>query len=328
MEGLKLRIATLDLSNNMALAPMAGVTEWPMRLLCWEQGCAFAVTEMVSAKGFLHAPKDRPAVRDLLTVDPREGPVAVQLFGHEPDVCAEAARRLSDSGFCMIDLNMGCPAPKITRSGEGSALLNDPQRAAQIVRAVVAATHLPVSVKMRIGWDEKSLCAVPFARGMEEAGACALTVHGRTRMQFYAGKADWEQIAAVKAAVRIPVWGNGDVFCAGDARRMIEETGCDGVMVGRGAQGNPWIFAQILAERAGGQATLPTAAERCAMALRHARIQCEWKGEAVAMREMRKHVAWYLHGLHGASKVRDALQRMETYAQLQSLLEEMQQMQL
>ena len=294
-----------------------------MRLLCREQGCAFAVSEMVSAKGFLHAPVDRPAVRDLLTLDPREGPVALQLFGRDPDLCAEAARRLSDVGFGMIDLNMGCPAPKITRGGEGSALLNDPPLAARIVRAVVAATPLPVSVKMRIGWDENSLCAVPFALAMEDAGACALTVHGRTRMQFYAGKADWSHIAAVKAAVRIPVWGNGDVFCADDARRMLEETGCDGVMIGRGAQGNPWIFAQILAARAGNPVIPPTSQERCAMALRHARMQCEWKGEAVAMKEMRKHVAWYLHGLHGASKMREALQRVETYARLESLLEDM-----
>ncbi|MEG0766672.1 MAG: tRNA-dihydrouridine synthase family protein, partial [Clostridia bacterium] len=221
-----MQIGSVQLDGNIALAPMAGVTDLPFRLLCREAGSAFAVTEMVSAKGYLCAASGNRATQALLLRAPQEGPVALQLFGKEPEVMAEAARRLSDRGFCMIDLNMGCPAPKIAGAGEGAALLKEPVLAARIVESVVRATHLPVTVKMRIGWDDAHRCAVPFARMIEASGAKAITVHGRTRMQFYAGMADWQAIAEVKAALQIPVWGNGDVASAMDAQRMQAQTGC------------------------------------------------------------------------------------------------------
>lgn len=316
-----IRISGLTLDAGAVLAPMAGVTDLPFRLLCREQGSALSVTEMISAKGFLCAPKDRREVQALLEKAPQEGPVALQLFGADPDTVAEAARRLSDRGFCAIDLNMGCPAPKITGGGEGSALLKDPARAARVLAAVRKATGLPVTVKMRLGWDEKSIVAVDFARMAEAEGANALTVHGRTRAQQYAGSADWGRIAQVKAAVQIPVIGNGDIDSAETALSRLRETGCDGVAVGRGALGNPWIFAQIRAALRGEEIRRPTDADRLAAALRHARMLAAWKGEAVAVREMRKHAVWYTKGMRDAARVRPAIQAARTLEELRSSLE-------
>ena len=315
-----LRIGNLSLADGAVLAPMAGVTDLPFRLLCHEQGSALAVTEMVSAKGFLCAPQNQQAIQNLLLHLPQEGPVALQLFGHEPEVMAEAAKRLSSRGFVAIDLNMGCPAPKITGGGDGSALLRDLPLASRIIAAVRKATALPLTVKTRLGWDEKTPVAIPFARMAEAEGADALTVHGRTRMQFYAGEADWVPIGEVKAALRIPVIGNGDIFSADDALQRLRETGCDAVMIGRGSMGNPWIFRQIEASLRGESVPPPTPEERVQTALRHARMLCAWKGEPVAIREMRKHAAWYTRGLTGAAKMRTRIQQASTLGELEETM--------
>ena len=285
-------IASVRLEGNVFLAPMAGVTDFPFRLLCREMGCALAFTEMVSAKGMLLAPPGNRAARELQTV-------------------AEAARRLAGDGrFCLVDLNMGCPAPKIAGSGEGSGLLREPDLAVRVAEAVVRASPVPVTVKLRTGWDEDSLVYEELGRRLQEVGVSALTLHARTRRQFYAGRADWDAIARLKRAVSIPVIGNGDVTCLQDARRMMEQTGCDAAMIGRAAMGNPWVFA----------GRDPSPRERVEGALRHARMLMAFKGEAVAMREMRGHVACYVRGLHGAARIRERTNAASTYAQLSECL--------
>lgn len=306
---------------RLTLAPMAGISDWPFRLLCGEQGADETVTEMISAQGYLTAPKDSRAYRYIMETHPAEKPVAAQLFGHDPAYIAEAARQITDSGlYCGIDLNMGCPAPKVTGGGSGSALMKTPQLAAGIVRAARLATQLPLSVKMRIGWDEHSINAVPFAKMLEAEGADFLTVHGRTRAQQYAGKADWDQIALVKKAVRIPVIANGDVFHAEDARAILDTTGCDGVAVGRGALGNPWLFQQIKRLFDGTEVSMPTRQEVLALALRHARMMVAWKGERHAVVEMRKHFAWYLKGMRGAAQVRSRINTLPGLAEVEQVL--------
>lgn len=304
-------IANVRLEGNVFLAPMAGVTDFPFRLLCREMGCALAFTEMVSAKGMLLAPPGNRAARELLLTSPQEGPVALQLFGREPQTVAEAARRLAGDGrFCLVDLNMGCPAPKIAGSGEGSGLLRELDLAVRVAEAVVRASPVPVTVKLRTGWDEDSLVYEELGRRLQDAGVSALTLHARTRRQFYAGRADWDAIARLKRAVSIPVIGNGDVTCLQDARRMMEQTGCDAAMIGRAAMGNPWVFA----------GRDPSPRERVEGALRHARMLMAFKGEAVAMREMRGHVACYVRGLHGAARIRERTNAASTYAQLRECL--------
>lgn len=306
-----MNIANVRLEGNVFLAPMAGVTDFPFRLLCREMGCALAFTEMVSAKGMLLAPPGNRAARELLLTSPQEGPVALQLFGREPQTVAEAARRLAGDGrFCLVDLNMGCPAPKIAGSGEGSGLLREPDLAVRVAEAVVRASPVPVTVKLRMGWDEDSLVYEELGRRLQDAGVSALTLHARTRRQFYAGRADWDAIARLKRAVSIPVIGNGDVTCLQDARRMMEQTGCDAAMIGRAAMGNPWVFA----------GRDPSPRERVEGALRHARMLMAFKGEAVAMREMRGHVACYVRGLHGAARIRERTNAASTYAQLRECL--------
>jgi len=320
---MSVMIGNFQLAQGAVLAPMAGVTDAPFRLLCAEQGAALTVTEMISAKGVLCAPPGNRALRDLLYTLPGSGPTALQLFGSEPDVMAQAALRLLEgSSFCLIDLNMGCPAPKIVREGAGSALMGEPGLAARIVEAVARVAPVPVTVKMRLGWDGASRNGLAFALAMEEAGAAAITVHGRTRDQFYAGEADWQAIAQIKAALHIPVLGNGDITTGGQAVERLAQAATDGVMIGRGAMGNPWVFAEINRALRGLPPEKISWKERAATAARHLRMMVDWKGEGVAIPEMRKHMGWYTKGLPGAAKLRAAINRMETIREMLDCLEE------
>lgn len=303
-------INTLTRKRGAGLAPMAGVTDAAMRLLCHEQGAAWAVSEMLSAKGWVFSKGKNRNALELLKRLPGEGVAGLQLFGSEPKYMAAAAAELEDIGFQFIDINFGCPAPKITGNGEGSAMLRDPAGVAAVVRATVNATRLPVTVKIRSGWDEHSINAPDIARICADNGARAVAVHARTRMQQYAGKADWSVIRAVKAAVDVPVFGNGDVRSAADAVRMLDETGCDGVIVGRAAQGNPWLFREIAAALRGETAAPPAPRERVDTALRHYALEIELFGEKRAVLEMRKHIAWYVHGMKGATRFREAVNRL------------------
>jgi len=309
-------------ARGAGLAPMAGVTDAAMRLLCHEQGAAWAVSEMLSAKGWVFSQGKNRNANDLLKRLPGEGVVGLQLFGSEGEYVAEAARQLEDRGFDFFDLNFGCPAPKITGNGEGSAMLRTPEKLGRVVRALVDATSRPVTAKIRSGWDEAHVNAPEVARICEDNGAQAIAVHARTRMQQYAGQADWNVIGQVKRAVSIPVFGNGDVRTGADALRMLEQTGCDGVIVGRAAQGNPWVFREIAAALEGRQAPPPTPDERVDMAFRHFELEQALYGEKLAVLEMRKHIAWYVHGLKGASRFRDRINALGTARQVLEALSE------
>ena len=315
-----LQIGNVVLKNNLILGPMAGVTDLPFRLLCAEQGAGLLCMEMVSAKAILYNNKNTKA---MLTIDEREHPVSLQLFGSDPQIMGDISKRLEDEGvpFDILDINMGCPVPKVVNNGEGSALMKDPLLAGQIIEAMAKATSRPVTVKIRKGFDDAHVNAPELAHIAQESGAAAVAVHGRTREQYYSGKADWSVIRKVKETVTIPVIGNGDILSAADAIRMREETGCDGFMIARGAQGNPWIFKQILHEwETGEPLEKPSPEEMIEMMLRHARMQIEFKGEYVGIREMRKHAAWYTSGYHGASHLRRALSEVESYEQLEELV--------
>ena len=315
-----MRIGNVEIDNNLVLAPMAGVTDLPFRLLCARYGSALQCMEMVSAKAILYNNKNTKA---MLTIDEREHPVSLQLFGSDPQIMGDIAKRLEDEGvaFDILDINMGCPVPKVVNNGEGSALMKNPLLAGQIIEAMAKATSRPVTVKIRKGFDEAHVNAPELAHIAQESGAAAVAVHGRTREQYYSGKADWSVICKVKETVTIPVIGNGDILTAADAIRMREETGCDGFMIARGAQGNPWIFKQILHEwETGEPMEKPSPEEMAAMMLRHARMQIEFKGEYVGIREMRKHAAWYTAGYHGASHLRRSLSEVESYEQLEELM--------
>ena len=305
-----MRIGNINLPAGAGLAPMAGVTDAAMRLLCHESGAAWAVSEMLSAKGWIYSGGKNRAACELLTRLPGEGIAGLQMFGREPELMARAAQELESAGFEFIDLNFGCPAPKITGNGEGSALMREPERLAEVVAAAVAATRLPVTVKIRSGWDEDSINAPEVALLCQQAGAQAVAVHARTRMQQYSGRADWSIIRRVKKAVTIPVLGNGDVRTGADALRMIAETCCDGVIVGRAAQGNPWIFGEIRAALRGEAWTPPTAQQRVDMALQHFALESRLHGEKRGLLEMRKHIAWYVAGLPGAAKFRERINTM------------------
>jgi len=307
--------------NNIFLAPMAGVTDAAFRQLAIEQGAGFSYTEMVSAKG-LHYGSQKTA--SLLSPADNEDIFGVQLFGRDTDALRQSIEALAaqyESRIALFDINMGCPAPKITGNGEGSALMKQPDVAEKVIRAAVGASSIPVTVKFRKGWDDDSINAVEFAKMAEGAGASAIAVHGRTRQQFYSGRSDNAIIASVKQAVGVPVFGSGDVFCAQDAQAMLKETGCDAVMVARGAQGNPFIFREILHLLRTGE-TLPPARpqEKAQMLWRQAQIAAEHKGERLALRQIRKHAAWYLKGMPGATKARSAAVTVETLADLKQLL--------
>ena len=310
------------LSRGAMLAPMAGVTDMPFRVLCHEMGCPMAVSEMLSAKGYVLSPKDNRAQRELLAVAPEEeGAVALQIFGHEIDVMAKAAEELTrDNRYAMLDINMGCPVPKIVGNGEGSALMKTPQLAADIVREVAAASHVPVTVKMRLGFEAGSETYLQLGEMVERAGASMITLHARTRSQFYEGHADWSAIGKLKERVGIPVVGNGDIASWQDAMRMLEETGCDGVAVGRAAQGNPWIFEQIKDGMAGRPVRMIPAEEKLSVLLRHARMLAELKGEGVAVREMRRHVVCYVRGMRDAAKLRTKVNAILTLEALEETL--------
>ncbi len=317
----KLKIGDVVLDNRLILAPMAGVTDQPYRLICREQGCALVVTEMVSAKAILYRNKNTNA---LLAVSEKERPAAVQLFGSDPEILGRIAAQVKEGPYDMIDLNLGCPVPKIVNNGEGSALMKDLKKAEKIFASVVKHTKKPVTVKFRKGFNDSQVNAVELARIAEGCGVSAVAVHGRTREQYYSGKADWEIIRQVKEAVRIPVIGNGDVFAPQDVKRMLEETGCDGVMIGRGAKGNPWIFSQSLHYLKTGQVPpKPGIKEIREMILRHGKLLAEFKGERTAMQEMRKHIAWYTAGLPHSSALRNEINQIDHLDGMLELLEKL-----
>ena len=316
----KLKIGNVELANPYILAPMAGVTDLPFRLLCKEQGAGLLCMEMVSAKAIQYNNKN---TRALLEIHPEEEPVSLQLFGSDSDVISEIAKRIEDLPFAILDINMGCPVPKIVRNGEGSALMNQPKLVHEIVSKTVKAIQKPVTVKIRKGFNDESINAVEIAKIIEDAGAAAVAVHGRTREQYYSGKAAWDIIRQVKEAVSIPVIGNGDVVSGESALAMMRETGCDGVMIGRGAQGNPWIFSELVEyEKSGVMPERPSNEELKEMMLRHARLQIQYKGEYLGIREMRKHVSWYTTGLKNSAKLRGEINAVESYVELKELLEE------
>lgn len=313
-----MKIGNVELKNQVVLAPMAGVTDLPFRILCSEQGAGLICTEMVSAKAISFHNKNTEA---LLETAPEERPVSLQLFGSDPDIISQMAACIEERPFDILDINMGCPVPKVAGNGEGSALMRNPKLVEQIISKTVRAIRKPVTVKMRKGFTQSEVNAVEIAKIAEAAGASAIAVHGRTRDQYYSGNADWEIIRQVKEAVNIPVIGNGDVDSPQKARAMLDETGCDAVMIGRAARGNPWIFRQVSEYLATGTLLPPPGQQEVLeMMLRHARMQLEYKGEYTGIREMRKHVSWYTAGFPNSSRLRAAINMVETYEQLETLL--------
>ncbi len=310
MDIKKIKIGTVELSSNVFLAPMAGVTDLVFRVLCKEQGAGLVYSEMVSAKGMLYESKNTDK---LLTTDATEHPVAAQLFGSDPAILADIAKKIEPYPFDIIDINMGCPAPKITKNGEGSALMKTPALIGEIVSKVSRATHKPVTIKIRKGFNENTINAVEIAKIAEQNGAAAITIHGRTREQYYSGHADWDIIRQIKESVRIPVIGNGDVQDELDAKKMLEETHCDAVMVGRASEGNPWIFKKINHYLQTGQRLQdPTVDERIQLALRHMDMLVLYKGEYTGVREMRRHLGFYIKGLPNCAATRVALNKCST----------------
>lgn len=316
----KLQIGDVTLANNCILAPMAGVTDLPFRLLCKEQGVGLICMEMVSAKAIYYNNKN---TEDLMAIHPEETPVSLQLFGSDADIIAEMAKRIEERPFAILDINMGCPVPKVVNNGEGSALMKNPKLVEEILTKLVKAIHKPVTVKIRKGFNDNNINAVEIARIAESCGVAAVAVHGRTREQYYSGKADWDIIAAVKDAVKIPVIGNGDVVDAYSAKALIEQTGCDGVMIGRAAQGNPWIFKEVVTYlETGVIPPKPTPEQVKDTVIRHAKLQLEYKGEYTGVREMRKHLSWYTAGYPNSARFRQMINSMESMDQLIASVEE------
>ena len=315
-----LQIGNVTLENNLILAPMAGVSDLPFRLLCREQGAGLVCMEMVSAKAILYKNRN---TEELLTIDPKEHPVSLQLFGSDPDIISEIAKQIEERPFDILDLNMGCPVPKVVNNGDGSALMKNPRLAGEIIEKTARAIKKPLTVKIRKGFDDAHVNAVELAHIAQESGAAAVAVHGRTREQYYAGHADWDIIRQVKEAVSIPVIGNGDIRTPEDVAAMAEQTGCDGYMIARGAEGNPWIFRQILHYfETGEHLSRPDFSEITEMLLRHAKMQIDCKGDYTGIREIRKHAAWYTAGYRNSSKLRGRINEVEKYEQLEALFRE------
>ena len=316
----KIMVGKVEIPGNLILAPMAGVTDLPFRLLCKEQGADLVYTEMISAKGIYYKNKN---TEKLWEIAEKERPAALQLFGSDAELMAEMAAEIEGKNFDILDINMGCPVPKVVNNGEGSALMKVPELAGKIVKTIVENIEKPVTVKFRKGFNDSLVNAVDFAKRMEENGAAAIAVHGRTREEYYSGKADWDIIAEVKKAVSIPVFASGDIFTVEDFIRCEEKTGCDGFMLARGARGNPWLFHQIkMWQEHGVYEEKPDFMDVLSMILRHGQMLMDFKGELMGMREMRKHVAWYTAGYKNSAAIRRKVNQIETYGELQRLCEE------
>lgn len=312
-------IGTVSLKNNIILAPMAGVTDRVFRSICKEMGAGLVVTEMVSSKALYY--KDKKT-EEISRTTSKDRPIALQIFGSDPDVMAQVVETYINprEDIDILDINMGCPAPKIVKNGDGSALLKKPELIRQIIKNVVRVSNKPVTIKTRIGWDHKNLNGIEVAKIAEEEGACAITIHGRTRDMFYSGKANWDYIKEVKESVNIPVIGNGDIFEPIDAINMLKYTGCDGVAIGRGAMGNPWIFKRISLIMEGKEDIKPTYDEIIQMAVKHLNMLCIDKGEKIAVNEMRKHIAWYIKGMKNSNKVKNEVNRLTSKKEVEKLL--------
>ena len=315
-----MKIGNIQLDNKVFLSPMAGVTDLPFRLICKEKGCGMLYTEMINAKALCY---DDENTKRMLKIEDEEHPIAVQIFGSDPEFMGKAAAIMNEYPNEILDINMGCPAPKVVKNGDGSALMRNPKLAAEVLSSVVKNSKKPVTLKIRKGWDDNSVNAVEIAKIAEECGISALAIHGRTREQFYSGKADWDIIAEIKQAINIPVIGNGDVFEVQDAVNMLEKTKCDSIMIGRGAQGNPWIFKRINHYMKTGEVLPePTLEEKITTAIKHMNLAVAEHGEYVAVREMRKHIGWYLKGLKNSAKYRDQINKITDYKEVITMLEE------